>query len=35
MQNFAGMNAMNQNTGVGASQNASVNVAVSTRDVSF
>ncbi len=29
-QNYAGMNAMNQNTGVGASQNASVTVAVST-----
>ena len=34
-QNFAGMQALNQNTGVGASQNASVNVTVSTRDVAF
>ena len=32
-QNFAGMQALNQNTGVGASQNASVSVAVSTGDV--
>ena len=29
-QNYAGMQALNQNTGVGASQNASVSVAVST-----
>ena len=34
-QNFAGMQALNQNTGVGASQNANVSVAVSTGDVSF
>jgi hypothetical protein len=32
-QNFAGMQALNQNTGVGASQNASTSVAVSSRDV--
>ncbi|MEP2735372.1 MAG: hypothetical protein ABJP34_03660 [Erythrobacter sp.] len=29
-QNYAGMNAMNQNTGAGAAQNASVTIAVST-----
>lgn len=29
-QNFAGLQAINMNTGIGASQNASVNVAVST-----
>jgi hypothetical protein len=34
-QNFAGMQALNQNTGVGASQSASVSVAVTTGDVSF
>ncbi len=34
-QNFAGMQALNQNTGVGSSQNAAVSVAVSTRDVNF
>jgi hypothetical protein len=34
-QNFAGLGSFNQNTGVGASQNASVNVAVSTRDINF
>jgi hypothetical protein len=34
-QNFAGMQSMNLNTGVGASQNASVNVAASVGDVSF
>lgn len=34
-QNFAGMQAMNMNTGVGASQNASVNVTASTGDVSL
>jgi hypothetical protein len=34
-QNFAGMQALNQNTGIGASQNANVSVAVSTRDVTF
>ena len=32
-QNFSGMLAQNQNTGAAASQNATVNVAVSTRDV--
>ena len=32
-QNFAGMQALNQNTGVGASQNASVSVAVSAGDI--
>lgn len=32
-QNFSGLQALNQNTGVGASQNAAVNVAVSTRDI--
>ena len=34
-QNFAGMQALNQNTGAGSLQQASVSVAVSTRDVSF
>ena len=34
-QNFAGMQALNQNTGIGASQNANVSVAVSTGDVTF
>ncbi len=29
-RNYSGMNALNQNTGVGASQNASVTIAVST-----
>lgn len=29
-QNYAGLNALNQNTGVGAAQNASVTIAVST-----
>ena len=29
-QNYAGMNALNQNTGTGASQNASVTIAVSS-----
>ena len=29
-QNFAGLQGLNQNTGVGSLQNASVNVAVST-----
>jgi hypothetical protein len=32
-QNFAGMQALNQNTGVGASQNASVSVAATTGDI--
>ena len=32
-QNFAGMQALNQNTGAGASQNASVSVAASTGDI--
>ncbi len=31
--NFSGMQALNQNTGAAATQNASTNVAVSTRDV--
>jgi hypothetical protein len=34
-QNFAGMQAQNVNTGVGASQNASVNVTASTGDISL
>jgi len=34
-QNFAGIQAQNQNTGTGASQNASVSMAVSTGDISF
>ena len=34
-QNFAGMQALNQNTGAGASQNASVSVAASTGDLNF
>ena len=34
-QNYAGVQALNQNTGVGASQNASVNLAVRTGDVTF
>jgi hypothetical protein len=32
-QNFAGMQALNVNSGAAASQNAATNVAVSTRDV--
>lgn len=34
-QNFAGIQALNQNTGTGASQNASVSLAVSTGDIAF
>ena len=34
-QNFAGMQALNQNTGASASQNANVSVAVSTGNVTF
>ncbi|MBB3928944.1 hypothetical protein GGR43_004695 [Sphingobium jiangsuense] len=34
-QNFAGIQALNQNTGVGASQNAAVTLSVSTGDVNF
>ena len=30
--NFAGVNAMNLNTGIGASQNANSSIAVSMRD---
>jgi hypothetical protein len=34
-QNFAGMQALNQNTGVGASQNANVSVAAQTGNITM